>query len=351
MIEYKLSELNSIVGGELAGDPDIVITGVSGIKEAKEGDITFLANSRYSSLMDKTKASAVIASYDIVSSKALIKTDNPSEAFTKVVELVASQNINHPQGIHPKSFVDKEAKVSLSASVGPFSIIEKGAEVGEKTVIYGGCFIGQAVKIGKNCLIYPNTTIREKTEIGDNVIIHSGTVIGSDGFGFMEVEGIRKKIPQTGIVVICDNVEIGANVTIDRARFDKTIIKEGTKIDNLVQIAHNVEIGKNCVIVAQVGVSGSTIIEDEAILAGQAGIVGHIRIGKKAIVAAQAGVTKSVAPGAKVSGYPAKPHQKAVRINACLQRLPELNRKIKELETKVRLLEEKENGKAKNHNK
>lgn len=338
-MEYRLSEISKIVGGELSGDPDIIITGIAGIKEARKGDITFLANPKYFSLLDSTEASAVIASPDISSKKPLIKIDNPSLAFAKVVDLVAEKDFKRPEGISPKASIDENLKLAPSVSIGPFAIIEAGVEIEEGTIISGGCFIGSNVKLGKNCLIYPNATIREKTEIGDNVIIHSGTVIGSDGFGFEIIEGKRKKIPQIGKVVIEEDVEIGANVTIDRARFDKTVIGRGTKIDNLVQIAHNVIVGKNCIIIAQVGISGSTVIEDEAILAGQAGIVGHIKIGKKAIVAAQAGVTKSVPAETKVSGYPAKPHRKAAKINACLQKLPETIKKIKELEEKIKTLE------------
>jgi UDP-3-O-[3-hydroxymyristoyl] glucosamine N-acyltransferase len=340
-MNYKLSQISEIVKGELSGDPEIIITGISGIKEANLGDITFLANPKYSSLLDSTRASAVITSKDVSSSRPLIKTDNPSVAFAKVVNLALDQSRRHPQGISPSSLIGKGAKVASSASIGPFTFVEEGAEIGKDSIIYGGCFIGHKVKIGKRCLIYPNTTIREKTEIGDNVIIHSGTVIGSDGFGFEVADGIRQKIPQIGIVKIEDNVEIGANVTIDRARFDKTTIGKGTKIDNLVQIAHNVIVGKDCVIIAQVGISGSTIVEDGVILAGQAGIVGHIKIGQRAIVAAQAGVTKSVAAKTKVSGYPAKPHRQAAKVNACIQRLPELNKKVKELENKIKSLEER----------
>ncbi len=344
-MEYKLSEINEIIGGELAGDPDIVITGISGIKEAKKGDITFLANLKYLSLLDSTQASAVITGRDLDSDKPLLKTDNPSVAFAKIVDLAIKKDLSHPHGVSSESSIDKSARLAASVAVGAFTIIGEKVEIGNDSIIYGGCFIGSNVKIGKNCLIYPNAIIRENTEIGDAVIIHSGAVIGSDGFGYEITEGKRKKIPQIGKVVIEDDVEIGANTTIDRARFNKTIIGAGTKIDNLVQIAHNVEIGKDCILIAQVGISGSTVVEDEAILAGQAGIVGHIKIGKKAIIAAQAGVTKSVPPATKVSGYPAKPHRKAAKINACLQKLPELNKKVKELEAKIKILEkDKING-------
>ena len=339
-MKFTLKEIAHLVGGEVVGDPDIIITGISGITEAKDGDITFLANSKYSALAKTTEATAIITSReDIETTKSVIKTDDPSMAFTKVVKLAASGNIKHPQGIHPTAIIASGANIAKDAAIGAYVIIAEGVEIGQGTIIYGGCYLGERTKVGKDCLIYPHVTFREQTEVGSRVIIHSGTVIGSDGFGFAMVEGSQEKIPQIGIVSIGDDVEIGANVTIDRARFNKTLIGKGTKIDNLVQIAHNVVTGEHCIIVAQAGISGSTILGKEVILAGQAGIVGHIRIGDKAIVAAQAGVTKSVAAGAKVSGYPAKPHETALRVNACLQRLPELYKKIKELEKKVERLE------------
>ena len=339
-MKLTLGKIADTVKGELVGDPDIVITGISGIKEAQKGDITFLANSKYQRLMKITRASAIITSRGLMdSNKPLIITTNPSLAFSKVIELVAPNHIGYPKGIHPSAVISKSAKVGKNVSIGPNAIIENGVSVGDNTVIYGGCYVGSFAVIGEECLIYPNVTMRERVEIGNRVIIHSGTVIGSDGFGFATVRGVQKKIPQIGTVVIEDDVEIGANVTIDRARFDKTVIGKGAKIDNLVQIAHNVIIGKNCIIVAQAGISGSTTLGKGVILAGQAGLVGHITVGDGAIVAAQAGVTKSVSRGTKVSGYPAKPHRIAKRVNACVQRLPEVYRKIKELEEKIKQLE------------
>jgi len=341
-MKFTLREIADLVKGELIGDPNTVVTGISGIKEAKEGDITFLANSKYSSLVQTTQATAVITSREVVeTSKPLIKTDNPSVAFTTIVGLAAPNNVRHPEGIHPTAIISPKAKLGNNVAVGAYTIIEDDVIVGDGTVIYGGCYIGNRVRLGQDCLIYPHVSIRECIEIANRVIIHSGAVIGSDGFGFAMVRGIQKKIPQIGTVSIEDDVEIGANVTIDRARFDKTVIGKGTKVDNLVQIAHNVITGKNCIIVAQAGVSGSTVLGEGVILAGQAGIVGHIRIGDGAVVAAQAGVTKSIPEKTKVSGYPAKPHSEAKRVNACLQRLPELYKKIKDLEDKVKELEEK----------
>lgn len=342
-MRLTLKEIADLVKGELVGDPDVAITGISGIKEAKEGEITFLANPKYAHLLETTKAAAIITSREqFKASKPLIKTDNPSIAFTKVVSLITSDYTKHPKGIHSAAIISPNAKIAKDVAIGACAVIEDGVEIGEGSIIYSGCYIGCRTKIGKKCLIYSNVSIREQIEISDRVIIHSGTVIGSDGFGFVMVDGVQEKIPQIGTVLIENDVEIGANVTIDRARFDKTLIGKGTKIDNLVQIAHNVVAGENCVIVAQAGVSGSTILGKEVILAGQAGIVGHICIGDKAIVAGQAGVTKSIPAGVKVSGYPAKPHETALRVNACLQRLPELYKKIKKLEEKIKRLEEKE---------
>ncbi len=339
-MRFTLGEIAEIVSGELVGNPEVVITGISGIKEAREGDITFLANSKYSPLVQATRASAVITSRESLKAlKPLIKTDNPSIAFTKVVQLVAPNDIKHPQGIHPTAIISKKASLSRNVAVGAYTVIEDDVEVGDNTIVYSGCYFGSYTKIGKNCLIYPHVSIRERTEISDRVIIHSGAVIGSDGFGFAMVRGVQKKIPQIGAVLIEDDVEIGANVTIDRARFDKTVIGKGTKIDNLVQIAHNVITGEDCIIVAQAGISGSTVLGKGVILAGQAGVVGHIKIGDKAIIAAQAGVTKSVPSATKVSGYPAKPHSEAKRVNACIQRLPDFYKKIKDLEEKVKKLE------------
>lgn len=341
-MRFKLGEIARLVQGELVGSPDTVITGISGIKEAKEGDITFLANSKYASLMQATKASAIITSREpIETKKPLIKTENPSIAFTTVVGLIAPGTLKHPAGIHPTAVISPKAQLAKGVAVGAFTVVEDGATIGEGTVIYSGCYIGQEVKIGRDCLIYPHVSIRDRVELRNQIIVHSGAVIGSDGFGFAMVCGVQKKIPQIGTVLVEDDVEIGANVTIDRARFDKTVIGKGTKIDNLVQIAHNVITGENCIIIAQAGISGSTVLGEGVILAGQAGIVGHIHIGDKAIVAAQAGVTKSIPPKIKVSGYPAKPHNEAKRVNACLQRLPDMHKKIKELEEKIKKLEEK----------
>jgi len=339
-MQRKLTEIAKLINGEIIGQEDFVIKGISGIKEAREGDLTFVANSKYFHLIDKTKASAIIAPRDIKETdKTVILTDNPSVAFAEAVALFLDEEAYHIKGIHDTAIISKEAKIGKNVNVGPYVVISDKATIGDNTVIHSGSYVGHNTSIGNDCLIYPNVTVRERITIGSHVIIHSGTVIGSDGFGFVKVEEIHQKIPQTGTVVIEDDVEIGANVAVDRARFDKTFIGKGTKVDNLVQIAHNVTIGEKCLIIAQVGIAGSNIIESGAVLAGQAGVAGHLTIGEGAIVAAQAGVTKSVPPNTMVSGYPAKPHAHAKKVNACLQKLPEHVNAINDLKNRIEKLE------------
>jgi UDP-3-O-[3-hydroxymyristoyl] glucosamine N-acyltransferase len=340
-LDLTLAKIAELIGGEVLGDKSIVIKGLSGIKEAQEGDITFVANSKYNSLISSTKASAVITSRDVESvDKPTIKTDNPSIAFAKLVSYFAPNEGEVEPGIDPTAILGKNLKLGKNISIHPHVVVSDGVSIGDNTVLQAGAYIGSYSKIGANCLIHPHVAIRERVTIGNNVIIHSGTVVGSDGFGYATVKGAHYKIPQIGTVFIEDDVEIGANATIDRARFGKTHIKKGTKIDNLVQIAHNVEIGENSIVVAQSGISGSTNIGKGVILAGQSGIVGHIHIGDNARVAAQAGVTKSVAAGEVVSGYPAKPHSIAKRINACVQKLPDFYKCIKGLQKRIESLEE-----------
>ncbi len=353
-MKKTLNEIAQLIDGSVVGDGNIEIFGVCGIKEAKQGEITFVANPKYIALMEHTNASAIITTPDIKeSSKPLILTENPSLAFAKLLSLIAPNEANHYKGVHPTAIIGKDVKLGKDIAIHPFVVIEDFSEIGDNTVLCAGVFVGNNTKVGSNTIVYPHVSIRERIIVGDRVIIHSGTVIGSDGFGFATVKGLHQKIPQIGTVVIEDDVEIGANVTIDRARFDETLIKHGTKIDNLVQIAHNVVIGENSIIVAQSGISGSTILGKNVTLAGQAGIIGHINVGDNAVIAAKAGVTKSVPDNTCVSGYPAKPHQKAKRINACVQKLPDLYKLVNELQGKIATLEEalraKKDGTSKNN--
>lgn len=338
-MKKTLEEIAVIIDGEIVGDKNTVVTGICGIKEARKGDLTFVANPRYVSLMNHTKASAIITSKDVESAtKPIIRTENPSIAFAKMVSLMAPNETKRPKGIHPTAVIGEKVKIGRNVAIQAYVVIEDNVEIKDNTILYAGAYVGHHAKIGKDCAVYPYVIIRERVAIGNRVIIHGGTVIGSDGFGFSTVEGVHQRIPQIGSVIIEDDVEIGANVTIDRARFDKTLIKKGTKIDNLVQIAHNVVIGEHSIIVAQSGISGSTTIGNNVTLAGQAGIIGHVSVGDNVVIAARAGVTKTIPSNTCVSGFPAKPHTVAKRINACVQNLPDLYKKVKALEEEISLL-------------
>ncbi len=341
-MQKTLKEIARLVGGEVVGEASTIITGVCGIKEAVVGDITFLANPKYAPFAETTGASAIVTSRDVVALRQpILRTDNPSLAFIKIVEVFSPATVHHPKGIHPTAILGKDVTLGKDVSLGAYTVIEEGTSIGDNAVIYSGCFVGSSSEIGSHVLIYPNVSIREGSRIGSRVIIHSGTVIGSDGFGFVTINGAHHKVPQLGIVEIGDDVEIGSNVSIDRARFGKTTIGKGTKIDNLVQIAHNVVVGENSLLAAQAGVSGSTTLGKNVILAGQAGLVGHISVGDNAVVMAQAGVNKSVPADTMVWGYPAKPAEIARRVNGCVQNLPRLFKSVTELKKKIEELENK----------
>lgn len=337
----KLKEVSELVGGELLGDGEIEIHGAAGIKEAREGEITFVANPRYLSQMDKTRASAIIVRKGTMcNGKPVIQVENPYWAWAKVLEMFSPDRGKRGRGIHPTAILGENVKISESAWVQAYTFIGDNVQIGDSAVISPFVYIGDNAQIGAKTLIYPLVTIREDVKIGERVIIHSGTVIGSDGFGFTSVNGKFYKIPQIGTVIIEDDVEIGANVTVDRANTGKTVIGRGTKIDNLVQIAHNVVIGEDCLIVAQVGIAGSAEIKDHVTLAGQVGVVGHITIGENAQIAARAGISKDIPPGPyKWSGTPAMPHSKELRLEASIRKLPEMIEQIHEMERKIEALE------------
>lgn len=333
----KLKQIAELVGGELVGDGGVTITGVAGIKEASEGDITFLSSARYLPFLDQTRASAVITSAEVRSPKvAQILSANPSQAFNKVAAHFIEPPPRRLPGVHPTAVVSGSARLGSGVHVGPHAVLEADVLLGNDSVIEAGAFIGASSVIGKNVHIYPNVTLREGTQVGDRVIIHPGAVIGSDGFGYETTEDTHHKIPQTGTVQIDDDVEIGANVCIDRGRFHKTWIQKGVKIDNLVQIAHNVVIGANTLIISQAGISGSTEVGKNSIIAGQAGLVGHIALGDNVIVGAGAGVTKSFPDGSIILGQPAKPIAEQKKILALLSRLPEFFKDLSELKKKLK---------------
>jgi UDP-3-O-[3-hydroxymyristoyl] glucosamine N-acyltransferase len=337
-----LAEIAKAVGGRVIGDGKIAVTGISGIKEAKEGDLTFLANPKYLPLAQSTLASAIIVANNVtIEGKSVVQTENPSLAFAKVVGMIKGDLSPKIKGIHPTAVVAPDAVIGEGSGIGPHVVIESGAHIGKNSQICAGVYIGLKSSVGDHCLIYPNVTIREEVTIGNNVIIHSGSVLGSDGFGYIQTGDVHVKIPQTGVVVVENDVEIGACVTVDRARIDKTVIGQGTKIDNLVQIAHNVKLGRNCLVIAQVGIAGSAVLGNNVILAGQVGVTGHITVGDRVVVAAQSGVTKSIPAGMKLFGSPAEDYKKTIRIQSHMGRLPDYAAAIKELKAKVQALEER----------
>jgi len=337
----RLRELAEKLGCRLVGDGEVEVRGLTSVDEAGEGDLTFVATPRHLAKVESTRASAVILREGGPScSKPALLTADPYLAFIQALHLFYPPDLSLP-GIHPSSIVHPRVRLGAGVSVGPLSCIEEGVSIGQRSVIGAQVYIGKDSSLGADCHVYPQVVIRERVEIGDRVIIHGGAVIGSDGFGYLKGRGgARVKIPQVGQVVLEDDVEIGANVTIDRATMGKTRIQRGTKIDNLVQIAHNVTVGEDTVIVAMSGISGSTKIGDRVTLAGQVGIVDHVEIGNDVTVGAQSGVTKDVPPGTVVLGSPAVPHQEFKRQNAAVHRLPRLLKTVQTIEDRLRVLEE-----------
>jgi UDP-3-O-[3-hydroxymyristoyl] glucosamine N-acyltransferase len=337
---YTLREIASRIDGTCVGDPEMKITGVAGIQEAVAGEITFLANGRYLSYLKSCQASAIIVGSDTdIGSLSGIRVVNPYLSFLLIVRLFSSPIRDWYQpGQHPTAVISPEATVGENCHVGANVYIGKGSVIGDDTVLMPGVVILDKVTIGKACFIFPNVTIREACGIGNQVIIHCGSVIGSDGYGYAHEGGVHHKIPQIGNVQVEDHVEIGANVTIDRATTSTTRIGSGSKLDNLVHVAHNVNIGKNCLVVAQVGISGSTAMGDNCIVGGQAGLAGHLKIGDRVTIGAQAGVTKDIVTDTRVSGYPARPHEQALKLQALVQRLPDLINRVRELEQELEAL-------------
>jgi UDP-3-O-[3-hydroxymyristoyl] glucosamine N-acyltransferase len=340
-MDATLDDLARLVGGTVHGDGKTVIRAVNGIREAGPGEITFLANSKYLPLLASTKASAVILADGTPAPIPALSVRNPDLAFAKVAEHLSGGAQRPPAGIHASAVVSKTATIGRNVTVGAGTVIEDGASVADNAVVHAQVYVGRDAVVGPDALIYPQVVIREKCRIGARVIVHSGTVIGSDGFGYATEKGVHHKIPQVGIVVIEDDVELGANVTIDRARFGRTVIGRGSKIDNLVQIGHNVVLGQGCLLVAQAGVAGSTRLGNYVVLAGQAGVVGHLDIGDQAIVTAQTGITKDVPPKGVMSGSPAQDRRTHLKELAALSKLPEALQEIRRLRKEVEELRRK----------
>ena len=333
-----LQQIAELVQGELVSEhPERTITGIASLKDAQAGDLSIYSLPRYLKALRQTKASVVLVSQtfkeDVLCE--VIRVENPSKAFDKVIAAFAPKDIKPVVGIHPQAVVASSAVIEEGVSIGACSVVEEGAFVGKGTVISSLCTVGADARLGQNCLLHSNVVMRERCVLGDRVILQPGVVVGSCGFGYDTQKGVHHKIPQAGIVQIDNDVEVGANTTIDRARFGKTHIGEGTKIDNLVQIAHNVVIGPHSIICAHVGISGSTQIGSHVTLAGQVGLSGHLEIGDRAVLGAQSGVSKNVKPDSILIGSPAKPIQTWKENNFYVHNLSKLYQRVKVLEAEL----------------
>lgn len=345
----NLQHLSDLVGGQIVrGEPLLAISGLNSIGEAQPGEITFLGNPRYLPSLRTTQASAVLiaagfsAWSEIPETLALISVENPTLAFSSVIRHFGPAPRESGYGVDASASVSHRAVFDpQKVSIGPCAVIEDDVRIGDGTIIHAGVFIGHGAQIGENCVLHPNATVRERCVLGNRVMLHSSCVIGADGFGYELVKGRHHKIDQVGIVQLDDDVEVGACTTIDRARFGRTWIGEGTKIDNLVQIGHNCVTGKHCIIVSQTGISGSTRLGDYVTMGGQVGVAGHLEIASQVMLLAKSGVTKSLTEPGAYTGFPAKPLLEGRRMLALPAKIPDLLERVRELEKKIADIEAK----------
>jgi UDP-3-O-[3-hydroxymyristoyl] glucosamine N-acyltransferase len=334
-----LRDVARAVEGRIIGSPDVAVTGAASVADAGEGDLSYIEHGRHLPAAVRSKAAAFVVSRELTGLTCpQIVVANAKYAFARIVEQFFTVPYA-PRGVAADVARGRDVEVGADVSIWPFVTLGDRVHIGARVTLYPGVFIGHDSVIGDNSVLYPNVTVRERCSIGRRVIIHSGTVIGSDGFGYVQHDGRHHKIPQIGSVVIEDDVELGANVTVDRATFGQTLIKRGTKVDNLVQIAHNVTIGEHSILVAQVGIAGSTTVGSDVRIGGQAGLADHVEIGDRVIIAARAGVNRSLTAGQIVSGAPAIPHETSIKAQAVIPRLPELRQHVRALERRVAALE------------
>ncbi len=352
-MKKSAGEIAELLGGVVEGDAGVLLGGMAGLREAGKGDISFLANPKYRSMLKDTGAGAVVVSdsCDSESPAVLIRVKDPDCAFARLAEIFIPPRSLPPPGVDPTAVVSPDAEIGEDVSIGALVVISSGARIGARTVIESGSFIGGHVSIGEDGHIYPNVTLLERSELGDRVIVHSGTVIGSDGFGYntrVDDSGAISvdKIPQVGIVSIGDDVELGANVAVDRARFGETRIGNCVKIDNFVQVAHNVKIGDYSGIVAHVSLAGSVEIGSGVIVWGHSAVAGHLKVGDGAQVGGMSGVTRDVPPGSFVFGLPAVPKREVAIRAASVKQIPKLKSRVKELESRIASLESLIKGKG-----
>lgn len=337
-MKFSAKQIADFLKGEIVGNPDATVTDFSKIEEGKPGTLTFLGNPKYTPYIYQTEADIVLVNDDFVPDKpiraTLIKVSNAYTALASLMKM-AGRDTPEKTGLEEMSFISSSATVGENVYVGSFAYIGDQAQIGDDSKIYPQSFVGERVKIGKNCILYAGVKIYHDCVIGDNCIIHAGAVIGADGFGFSKEEEQYHKIPQMGNVLIEDDVEIGANTTVDRAVMGSTIIRRGVKLDNLIQIAHNCEIGENTVIAAQTGVAGSTRIGENCVLGGQVGIGGHITIGKHSQIGAQSGIISNTKEGSEIMGSPAYPVKNFFKSSVIIPRLPDMYRQLNALEKEI----------------
>ncbi len=341
-MKLPLSDIAAWLGAEIEGDSSVEITGLAKIEEANAGELTFIANPKYIKYAESTNASAILVDRNLPPmNKTFVRVDNPYLAFLKLTQRFYAAEPTLRKGVHETAIIGDNSKIGKNARIGAYAVIGRECRIGDNVFIYPGVVIDDHVGVGKDSVIYANVCIRERCTLGKGVIIHMGAVIGADGFGFAFEEGAYHKIPQVGSVRIDDDVEIGANTTIDRAALGETRIGKGTKLDNLIMIAHNVEVGEHTAIAAQTGISGSARIGNYVRVGGQAGFIGHIRVGDRVIVGAQAGITKDAAPGEFLTGTPARHHIRVKREQAGAAKIPQLLKRVGQLEARLAELERK----------
>lgn len=334
-----LHELAASVSGTVTASPELAITGVSSLEAAVAGELSYVAGDRFLKTAAQSKASALVVGRAIAAlPHPQIVVDNPAYAFARLVREFFCPPYR-PLGIEEPISKGQQVRIGADVSIGPFVTLGDRVTIGARVTLGPGVYVGADCEIGEDSLLYPNVVVREGCRIGRRVIIHSGTVIGSDGFGYVQHQGQHVKVPQLGGVVIEDDVEIGANVTVDRATFGQTLIRRGTKIDNLVQVAHNVQIGEHCIVVAQVGIAGSTTVGTNVMIGGQAGLADHLQVGDRVMIGARSGVNRSLTSDQIVSGAPAMPHETALRAQALVPHLPELRHQVRELQKRLDAIE------------
>jgi len=341
---FTASQIAEKLQGDVLGDGSVVITGLAPAASARSGDLTFAEKESYFAAAEQSQATAILVSGQFATSKkVLIRVPNARVAVARVLPFFFPPD-QHPNGIHPSAVIAPTAQIDPAAHIGPNCVVGERTRIGARSVLLGGNHVGRDCQIGDDVCLFPNVVVYARSQIGHRVSIHAGTVIGSDGYGYVFDEGRHRKMLQVGNVIIHDDVEIGANTAIDRGALGSTVIGQGTKIDNLVHIAHNVVIGRHCLVMGQVGFAGSTHLGDYCVIASQSGIAGHLKLGNQATVGAKSGVMRDIPDKGTVLGIPAAPDRQAKRQMIAIQQLPELIRRMRELETKVEQLSARVGG-------